>query len=343
VWALSLAGTPTWTQLTPSGAGPSARSCATAVYDVARKRMVVFGGSDPAFRNDAWALTLTDPPTWTQLLPSGTPPAGREAHSAIYDGARDRMVVFGGYDATYYYGDTWTLSFVDDSWRQLAPAGDAPLPRWGQVAVYDWLLDRMAMFGGSVGYLVNETWLLSWDQPVPVRFSLLSAEALPGMARIVWYGAGGETDAVAVERRPAGGDWGALASSSPDGTGRIIYEDRAVRQGMTYDYRLSAFLLGERESFGEVTLLIPVAPKLSVRALCRGGRLVLRCSLPEPVPATLQIVDVAGRRVVSREMTPGQPGESDLDLGEAALPSGVYLARLTQAGATASVRAVVTR
>src|SRR5262252_9850459 len=45
VWALSLAGIPTWTQLTPVGAAPGGRWGHTAIYDPVRDRMVVFGGN----------------------------------------------------------------------------------------------------------------------------------------------------------------------------------------------------------------------------------------------------------------------------------------------------------
>jgi hypothetical protein len=48
-WALSNAnglrpGTPTWTELTPTGTPPPARAAQVATYDVANDRMIVFGG-----------------------------------------------------------------------------------------------------------------------------------------------------------------------------------------------------------------------------------------------------------------------------------------------------------
>ena len=74
VWALSLAGTPAWTQLTPAGTPPSARSDHSAIYDPVRDRMVVFGGilDGVRYRNDVWALSLAGTPAWTQLTPAGT-------------------------------------------------------------------------------------------------------------------------------------------------------------------------------------------------------------------------------------------------------------------------------
>src|SRR5262249_50616094 len=57
VWALSLAGTPAWTALTPTGTPPSGRTGHTAIYDPVRDRMVVFGGAvgDNQFLNEVWA------------------------------------------------------------------------------------------------------------------------------------------------------------------------------------------------------------------------------------------------------------------------------------------------
>src|SRR5262245_14877393 len=49
VWALSLAGSPTWTQIAPAGTLPEGRSEHVAIYDPVRDRMLIFGG----FNHDA--------------------------------------------------------------------------------------------------------------------------------------------------------------------------------------------------------------------------------------------------------------------------------------------------
>jgi len=56
-------------------------------------------------------LSLSGPPAWSALGPTGTPPTARYAHTAIYDPVRDRMVIFGGYDGSSYRNDVWRLTW----------------------------------------------------------------------------------------------------------------------------------------------------------------------------------------------------------------------------------------
>ena len=164
VWALSLSGTPVWTQLHPSGIPPSARLEHTAIYDAGNDRMVVFGGSTvQAYLNDVWALTLAGDPAWTRLTPTGEQPDVRAGHSAIYDAGRDRMVVFGGVNSLVYLGDVWALSLAGDPvWTRLAPTGTAPDARGSHSAIYDPGRDRMIVFGGLDGRrFLGDLWVLS--------------------------------------------------------------------------------------------------------------------------------------------------------------------------------------
>ena len=98
VWALSLAGSPAWTQLAAEGTPPGGRYFHTAIYDPVRDRMVVFGGYDGLPLNDVWTLSLAGSPGWMHLTPAGTPPTARWANTAIYDPVRDRKEEIGGTD-----------------------------------------------------------------------------------------------------------------------------------------------------------------------------------------------------------------------------------------------------
>ena len=178
VWELSLAGTPEWTILAPTGQPPRARSGHTAIYDPVRDRMLVLGG-ETSFgctftRNDVWALSLSDVPTWTELQPLGTPPPRRTDATAVYDPVRDRVVLFGGQCSS----DLWVLSLADTPrWDALAAAGPSPGELFWHSAVYDSRRDRMVVLGGYPG--VNDVWALSLAG-TPTWSRLQPAGPLPG-------------------------------------------------------------------------------------------------------------------------------------------------------------------
>ena len=183
VWALTLSGSPVWTQLFPGGMPPSARIDPTAIYDPAGDRMVMFGGlnaSPVAFLNDVWALTLSASPVWSQLFPGGMPPSARDGHTAIYDPVRDRMVVFGGFNGPSL-NDVWALTLsASPMWSQLLPDGMPPSARGWHTAICDTLRDRMVVFAGilSSGDLRNDLWALDWGETVSVGDDAVHAERL---------------------------------------------------------------------------------------------------------------------------------------------------------------------
>ena len=158
VWALSLAGTPTWSQLPVGGTAP-ARLGHCAVYDLARDRMVVFGGSTPDPSNETWTLSLGSTPTWSLLTIAGTPPTPSGGHDGIFDPRADRLIVFGGDEGR----DAWTLDLGNDPmWAKLAPVGPAPGGRSNLTTIFDPVSYRMILFGGS-GY--GDLWELALGDP----------------------------------------------------------------------------------------------------------------------------------------------------------------------------------
>src|SRR5439155_27297482 len=138
-------------------------------YDSVRDRMVVFWGYDGAGpRNDVWVLSLAGSPAWNALAPAGRSPDARYRHTAIYDPAGDRMVVFGGNDRTLR-NDVWALSLGGSpAWSALLAAGSSPAGRSDHAAIYDPVRDRMVVFGGYGGGYRNDVWALRWGKPVSV-------------------------------------------------------------------------------------------------------------------------------------------------------------------------------
>jgi hypothetical protein len=140
-WQLSLSGTPTWTQLSPTGTPPTPRYGQRAIYDPLRQRMVMFGGFSGALTNETWTLSLSGAPAWQQLSPSGsvlagTAPAGRQDVAVIYEPLGDRVIVFGG--GTSSGNDTWAVNLSGaPAWTRLAPACTLPVQRSSTTGVYD--------------------------------------------------------------------------------------------------------------------------------------------------------------------------------------------------------------
>jgi hypothetical protein len=66
------------------------------------------------------------------------------------------------------------------------------------------------------------------------------------------------------------------------------------------------------------------------------------CSLPQAAPARLELLDIVGRRVLSREVGDLGAGRHQIELRSGSrLAAGVYVLRLTQGGRSVTAKAVV--
>jgi hypothetical protein len=123
IWAFDL-DLDTWTDLTPP-TRPAGRWFATSAYDSANHRVTMFGGNTNGTKNnEAWIFDLTTN-AWHLLTPGGTPPSARDGSAAIYDGALDRLVIFGGQD-TSRRNDVWELGYLSDTATGIVPPPSAP-------------------------------------------------------------------------------------------------------------------------------------------------------------------------------------------------------------------------
>lgn len=176
-------------------AGPLPRWNHSAVLDLATNAMVVFGGdvaqgNTPPYPyqlnlNDVWRLNGNL--TWTALKPTGTPPASRGGHSAVYDSLNTRMIIFGGGlgNSSPCANDVWVLTDATGktgtpAWVQIMPSGTAPSPRTQHVAAYDPNTNSMIIYGGQNCFSTTfaDVWVLSeangiggtptWTQLSPV-------------------------------------------------------------------------------------------------------------------------------------------------------------------------------
>lgn len=158
--------TEAWTNVTGIGA-PSPRVDASMVYDSVASRVILFGGAwwtwDPAggiywggVGADTWTFnSATD--SWIQLQPDQSPPA-RSGASMAYDSHADRIVLFGGYNGSTFFNDTWALDYANSTWVNLTDTV-APSRRLGAAMTYDAAAGRAVLFGGYNGSAsFGDTW-----------------------------------------------------------------------------------------------------------------------------------------------------------------------------------------
>jgi hypothetical protein len=178
------------------------------------------------------------------------------------------------------------------------------------------------------------------DVPTAALASLISAEAEADGIRVEWYVT--YAGAVAVERRADGGEWRALLTTSPDGSGRVEVADGDVQPGHRYDYRLR---MGQAYA-GEVSLEVPAVHRLALAGFHPNpavGPLSVSLALQSAAPARLEILDVAGRRVFAQAIERPAPGPRQVTLSGLRLAPGVYVLRLEQSGSRIVNRSVVLR
>ncbi len=123
LWRLDLAATAApdaWRDITSlAGSGPPARVGATLTFDPETSLAVLYGGrTGTSDLDDVWLLDYIDPthPSWSRVdLHDDPGPGARSGHSATWDPATKRTVVYGGTGRdertgeTRYLNDTWAL------------------------------------------------------------------------------------------------------------------------------------------------------------------------------------------------------------------------------------------
>jgi hypothetical protein len=169
VWARSLAVHDVWRRLPVEGNAPIERWEYAFVIDRQRSDYVLFGGASQQFGlpefNDVWRLRIEDERVaWTQVHTSGDSLSSRSGAGAIYDGRRDRMILFGGgvsLGSQAYQeasGDLVTIQFgvqADVTVRLAVPSEDGSHEVSHASCLYDSLGDRMVVTSYN-----------SWAQPV---------------------------------------------------------------------------------------------------------------------------------------------------------------------------------
>ena len=316
------------------------------IYDPVRDRVVTFGGASAVSGGGILQLVHVLPlgssvGTWAGLATAGTPPDWAnwlinnsvDVLAAAYDPIGDRMIVMAGQGPATAM---WALSLGGSpTWTQLTPAGALPLHRRGASLVSDPARNRLLLVGGQPTDVQTDfdTWALYFDQTSPTQLSFYDSDVTSHQVTLRWYT--NEAVAATVYRRAPGENWGVLGHQGPDGSGIITWVDGDVVPGQGYDYRLG---IGEAQGetyYGETHVVVPSGSTLSLAGMRPNpsrGELLASFTLPTAAPATLELLDVAGRRLIARDVGALGAGTHSLRLDVKRLPAGLYFLRLQQAG-----------
>lgn len=159
VWSPLMAQTP-----------PAARFGQAAVWDAARRQMLVFGGVGGAgnFLGDLWAYRPNGSGGGTAWANLGTPgtPDGRATAAASWDPVDNALIVFGGTGLKSLRNDSYAYT-SNSQWRMLNPASP-PDRRNGATAVFDTVNGGVLLFGGAGSFGAhNDLWQLGGMQSPP--------------------------------------------------------------------------------------------------------------------------------------------------------------------------------
>jgi hypothetical protein len=155
---------------------------------------------------------------------------------------------------------------------------------------------------------------------------------------------------------PAGAEPGALLERSTNGTDWIAlgvvadgvdWMDRDVLPGARYSYRANATVGGVALTGEPISVRTPETHVLALAGALPNPAvedLLVRFSLPDATPAVLELFDVTGRQVMTKDVGPLGPGEHSVRLAQrGALAPGIYLLRLTRGPRTLTSRLTVMR
>jgi len=140
---------------------PSKRYCNAMAYDSVNNKIVLFGGLDTVECGDTWIYDVASN-TWTEKHTGGTAgidkPEARYAHTMAYDSINQKVVLFGGCDASQSFDDTWLYDVKIDKWMKKSQS-TKPSGRKYPAMAYDSISNKVVLFGGFDTANSDETWL----------------------------------------------------------------------------------------------------------------------------------------------------------------------------------------
>ncbi len=137
-----------WTQLLPNDRWPPGRLSASMVWDPRDQQLLLYGGGcGGCYRDDLWSYQPgTD--TWVLRPMPADRPKARGAQGAVWDEARQQMLIFAGGESL---NDLWSYRLESNTWTRLTPTV-AVVPALANArSVWDPVRSQMLVFGGDNG------------------------------------------------------------------------------------------------------------------------------------------------------------------------------------------------
>ncbi len=196
-------------------------------------------------------------------------------------------------------------------------------------AAYRGLIDCLAPINAGIGIGAACT----GTTPEAITFAGIDADSMRVV--VTWLSAVTPLTA-SVERRFEGGGWAAVGQVGVGPEGLLVFADTDVVAGGRYDYRLAVDTGGRVQYFGLVQVDVPGRSRFGLFGAQPNpatADLVISFSLASRAPARLELLDIAGRRVLSQDLVGVGPGPHLLNLGDSGrFRAGIYLVRITQEG-----------
>lgn len=297
--------------------------------DVYAQHVLAMGVVDPVWPADGRVLCAA--------------PGTRVDLSILSDGANGAVVIWAdgrsGADYDIYAQHVLAGGMVDPAWpasgRALSTATNS---QYFPKAVMDgeggaivaWTDERTDPSPDIYAQRVMANGQLGGDFPTATLVSLVSADVREGTARLCWYLSLDKPTVLALYRSAAAGPWQSLGAVSPDGSGYVRYEDATVVAGTRYGYRLRVRAADGFETLADEVWVEAPGADLAVRVPnpVVSGEVTVSFAAPAGRAVRLELIDVAGRNVATRQVA-GAGARQSVTLAQSGdLAPGLYLVRV---------------
>ncbi|MBI3743849.1 MAG: hypothetical protein HY261_06125 [Chloroflexi bacterium] len=114
--------------------------------------------STPAAGASPTSVASARSATWTPVASEADGPGARRDASLVFDGPRQRLLLFGGRRGGQPLADLWAYDLKAGRWSQIA-APSGPAARFGHVAATDAKRNQMVVFTGQGSKFFNDAWM----------------------------------------------------------------------------------------------------------------------------------------------------------------------------------------